>query len=91
MGAVVASLASSVPFLVTLSLHKAWTFSITALILMIAGWVLYRPGRVCPTDPEYAKACNIAYQWNTRFFWGSVVIWCIGSFSAFILPLLQSG
>ena len=90
MGAVVASLASNVPFLITLSQYKAWTFSITALILTIAGWALYRPGRVCPVDPEYAKLCNAAHKWNIRFFWGAVVIWCIGGFSAFILPIIQS-
>jgi len=89
MGAVVASLASSVPFLITLSQYKAWTFSMTAIILVSACWVLYRPGRVCPADPEYARLCNNAHKWNTRFFWIATTIWCIGSFAAFILPLLQ--
>lgn len=88
MGAVVASLATNVPFLITLSQYKAWTFSITAAILIIAGWVLYRSGRTCPTDPELGKLCAMAHKWNVRFLWGAVVVWFIGAFTAFILPIL---
>lgn len=88
MGAVVASLATNVPFLITLSQYKGWTFTITAFILLGAGWALYRPGRTCPSDPELGKLCNNAYWWNTRLFWGAVVIWCIGAFAAFILPIV---
>jgi len=89
MGAVVASLASNVPFLITLSQHKEWMFAGTALLLLLAGWALYRPGRACPADPELGMLCAKAHKWNIRFFWGSVVIWCIGFIAAFLLPLLQ--
>ena len=84
MGAVVASLASNVPWLITLSQYKVWTFGITALILVVAGWALYRPGRACPTDLEYAKLCHTANKWNRRFYWTSIIIWCIGAFTAFV-------
>lgn len=88
MGAVVASITSNMPFLVTLSHYKTLTFTMTALILAAAGWMLYRPGRSCPVEPELAAACNNVHKWNIRFFWGSVTIWFIGAFSAFILPVI---
>ncbi|OFW85890.1 MAG: hypothetical protein A3G22_06460 [Alphaproteobacteria bacterium RIFCSPLOWO2_12_FULL_40_11] len=89
MGAVVASLAFNVPFLITLSQHKGWMFIGTAIILLLAGWVLYRPGRTCPTDPELAKLCAKANKWNVIFYWGSVIIWMIGFITAYLLPFLS--
>ena len=88
MGAVVASIYGDYfPWLQWFGRNEEITFSTTALILLIAGWVLYRPGRTCPADPELAKACNTAHKWNTRFYWASVAIWCIGAFAAFVMPL----
>ena len=90
MGAVVASMYGSLPFLSFLGLHKDWTFIITALILSLAAWALYRPGRACPTDAAMAKACTSAYKWNTRLLWISIAFWCIGFFAAYLLlPITQ--
>ena len=92
LGSVVASIYSEhLPFLRWFGLHEHITFGITASILIAAGWVLYRPGRTCPADPELAMACNSAHKWNSRFYWGAVVIWCIGTFSAFVLPIIIIG
>ncbi len=89
MGAVVASLYGNLPFLTFLGIHKIWTFGITAIILALAAWALYRPGRTCPADPELAKACNSAHKWNIRLFWASVALWCIGFFAAYLLLLVM--
>lgn len=90
MGAVVASLYGEYfPWLRWFGLHENITFGTTALILIVAGWALYRPGRACPADPELGALCAKAHKWNIRFFWGSVVIWCIGFTAAFLLSLLQ--
>jgi len=90
MGAVVASLYGSLPFLTFLGLHKIWTFIITAGILVLSAWVIFRPGRSCPTDPELAQACASANKWNKRLLWISCVFWCIGFFAAYLLlPLTQ--
>ncbi len=87
MGAVAASLYGEYfPWLRWFGLHEYLTFGVTFAILAIAAWVIYRPGRTCPADPELAKQCNSAQKWNIRFLWGSVTVWCIGTFSAFILP-----
>jgi len=88
MGATVASLYGDyLPWLRWFGLNEGITFGITSLILIVAGWFLFRSGRSCPVDPEYAVACERSHRWNIRFFWGSVIIWCIGAFTAFILPL----
>ena len=85
MGAVVASLYGNLPFLTFIGAHKVWTFGITAAILSMAAWALFRPNRVCPIDPELAKACNSAHKWNKALFWVSVLLWCIGFFAAYLL------
>ena len=68
LGAVSASLFASYPFLVTLALHKTWMFLGSAVVLALTGWLLYRPGRACPTDPGLAEQCESAHRWNLRFF-----------------------
>ncbi len=89
MGAVVASMASNIPWLVTLSMYKGWMFSVSGALIALSAWAVYRPGRVCPTDPDLAAACERADKWNGRFIWFSGVMWLIGFFAAFGLPLLQ--
>lgn len=85
MGAVVASVATNVPFLITLSMHKGWVFAGSGVVLLLGGWALYRPGRICPAEPELRKLCDSAHKWNVRLFWGAITIWCIGFFAAFLL------
>ena len=88
LGATVAAMTSTFPFLITLSLHKTWVFAFSGLMLAFSGWLMFRPGRVCPTDPVLARKCTSAHKWNKRIYWTSVVIWGIGFFAAFLaLPL----
>ncbi len=88
MGATMASLVSNVPFLVTLSQHKILVFTISGSLLALSGWLLYRSGRACPTDPQLAALCAKTQKWNRRIYWSSVSIWGVGFFAAFVaLPL----
>ncbi len=88
MGATVAALTSTFPFLIFLSLHKAWIFALSGLMLALSSWLIYRPGQYCPADPEQARICEISKTWNKRIVWFSLVIWSIGFFAAFIaLPI----
>ena len=89
MGAVVASMASNFPWLVTLSMYKGWVFSISGALLALSAWSVYRPGRSCPTDAKLAAACERADFWNRRFVWFSGAMWVIGAGAAFALPYLQ--
>jgi hypothetical protein len=88
MGATMASLVSNVPFLVTLSQHKILVFAVSGSLLALSGWLLYRRGRECPTDPELAAICNRTQKWNRRIYWSSISLWGVGFFAAYLaLPL----
>ncbi|MCG8093443.1 MAG: hypothetical protein JAZ17_07410 [Candidatus Thiodiazotropha endolucinida] len=88
LGATVAALTSAFPFLITLSQHKIWVFSFSGIMLGMSGWLLYRPGRSCPPDPELGALCEQANVWSRRIYWTSAAIWVIGFFAAYIaLPL----
>ena len=88
LGATVAALTSSFPFLIILSLYKGWVFAGSGAMLALSGWLMYRPGRSCPADPELGRVCNKTQVWNQRIYWSSVTIWGIGFFAAFLaLPL----
>ena len=88
LGAAVAALTSSFPFLITLSQHKIWVFSFSGVMLGVSGWLLYRRGRSCPADPDLGALCEKANVWNRRIYWTSLAIWVIGFFAAYIaLPL----
>ena len=88
LGATFAALASSFPVLVTLAEYKAWMFSASGGLLLLAGWLLYRSGQACPADPELARLCERNLRWNRRVFKTALVLWAIGFFAAyFALPL----
>ena len=88
LGATVATLTSTFPFLITLSQHKIWVFTFSASMLSVSGWLIYRSGRSCPSDPELAALCDSVNIWNRRIYWTSVAIWTIGFIAAYIaLPL----
>lgn len=88
LGATVAGLASSAPWLIALSQYKGWMFLLSAILIALATWAVYRPGRSCPTDPELAAACARADTWNRRFITVSAVMWLIGFVAAYVLPIL---
>lgn len=84
----VAALTSSAPFLVTLSQNKAWVFATSAVLLVLSGWIMYRPGRACPVDPVAGALCDRTQVWNRRIFWTSVNVWGVGFLAAFLaLPI----
>lgn len=88
LGATVAAITSHFPFLITLSQHKSWVFAFSGAMLALSGWLMYRPGRACPTDAELGVLCNKTHVWNKRIYWTSVVIWCVGFFAAYLaLPI----
>lgn len=94
LGATVASFLSAVPWLVTLSRHKTWVFSISGLL--IAGNLLYvyviaprlqQHGAACPADAP--DACVSASRFSRIVLWTSAGIYGAGVFSAYVLgPLL---
>lgn len=89
LGAAMASLVSAVPFLVTLSQYKILLFALSGALLTLAGWMVYRPGRACPRDPELRASCIRSQTWNRRIYWFSVFTWSVGFFAAFLMLPLQ--
>ncbi len=91
MGATVAALTSSLPFLIVLSQHKIWVFIFSGLMLAVSAWFIYRPSQSCPADPTQAELCARSKKWNKRIYWFSVIIWSIGFFAAFLaLPIRKA-
>lgn len=89
-GATVASLVSSVPWLVALSRHKAWVFGASALLIAGNFYYVYRLvprllARVPACPPEEADACARASRFSRLLLWGSAAIWVAGFFVAYIL------
>ena len=90
LGTAVASMASAAPWLITLSMYKGWVFATSGAMIAASAWAVYRPGRVCPADPQLAAACARADKWNRRFIWVSAAMWCFGFFAAFVLVRFSS-
>ncbi len=88
LGATVAALTNACPLLIKISEYKTWVFACAGLLLLLSAWVMYRPNRACPTDPELARICAQTLKWNRRILWTSATVWGIGFFAAYlILPL----
>lgn len=86
-GSVVASIYGDyLPFLTWFGRNSVLTFGLTGLILIIAVYALYRPGRSCPSDPELAAACASANKWNQRLLILAIFVWLVGGFTALVLP-----
>lgn len=93
MGAVVAGLVSDLPWLITLSKYKAWTFLFAGIMIGFNFWLFYgrRRNQACEID-EYGKEtpCDTAARWSKVILWISFGLYMIGLFAAYaLLPLQQ--
>lgn len=92
LGATVASALSALPWLVTLSRHKAWTFSISGVLIATSFinmyWLMPRLNRACSADDP--SACAEASRISKVLLWTSAAIYSAGVFVAYILgPILS--
>ena len=94
MGTTVASLLSAAPWLVSLSRHKAWTFSIAGVLIAMSFVMTYlvaprlRQGEVCDADDP--TMCGEVSKVSRVILWGSAIIWSCGFFVAYLLgPILE--
>lgn len=94
MGTAVASLLSAAPWLVSLSRHKVWTFSLAGTLIAASFVMTYmiaprlRGGEACVADDP--ATCGEVSKLSRFFLWGSALIWSGGFFVAYLLgPILE--
>jgi len=94
MGTAVASLLSAAPWLVSLSRHKIWTFSIAGTLIAGSFVMSYivaprlQGGAVCAADDP--TTCGEVSKLSKVVLWGSALIWSGGFFVAYLLgPILE--
>jgi mercuric ion transport protein len=92
LGASVASMLSFMPWLVTLSRHKQWTFSLSGVLIALSFVNMYyiaprfRAEQCSPDDPT---ACEGSGRVSKVLLWASAVIYVVGFFVAYALgPIL---
>jgi hypothetical protein len=93
MGATVASTLSTLPWLVTLSRHKPWTFGISGLLIAASFVNIYYVAprfrkNACP--PDRPDTCEVASRFSKILLWVSAALYASGFFVAFLLgPVLS--
>jgi mercuric ion transport protein len=94
MGTAVASLLSAAPWLVSLSRHKVWTFSIAGTLIAASFIMTYlvaprlQRGVACAADDP--TTCGEVSKLSRVVLWGSALIWSGGFFVAYLLgPILE--
>ena len=93
LGASVSSTLSALPWLVTLSRHKQWTFSIsgTLIALSFVNMYYFAPrlsANAC--TPQNPSVCENASKISKAVLWASAAIYAAGFFAAFILGKILS-
>lgn len=94
LGTTVASLLSAAPWLVSLSRHKIWIFSIAGTLIAASFVMTYliaprlRQGEICDADDP--TTCGTVSKISRILLWGSATIWSCGFFVAYLLgPILE--
>lgn len=87
--ATLTSLVSTFPQLIWISAHKPLVFGLASLMLLLAGGLQWRARRLpCPADAQLAAACQRARRHSLWMYLVSLGLFLIGSFFAFIAPLM---
>ena len=88
-GAALSTLISAVPGLVWVSEYKEAVFVFAGVMLTVSGWLQWR-GRFapCPVDATKRNACLRTRRSSAMVYGASVLVFMVGGFFAFMLPLL---
>ena len=88
-GAALASFVAIFPQIVWISEYKEIVFAISALLMIIGGILQWRNRNApCPIDPKLRDACLKTRKTSLQIYLASLLILIIGSWFAFIQPLL---
>jgi uncharacterized BrkB/YihY/UPF0761 family membrane protein len=92
LGASVASILSFMPWLVALSRHKQWTFTISGVLIALSFINTYYIAprlRTKECSPDNPSACDDASKMSKVLLWVSAGIYTVGVFVAYVLgPIL---
>lgn len=85
MGAALAGLVSTAPWLVLLSEHKLAVFAMAGVLLSLSAFLQWRGRNApCPVDPKQAKACMRLRKISVGILAFSILVYLTGVFFAFI-------
>lgn len=85
MGAVLAGIVSSVPWLSTISEYKGFVFSVAGSLLLIATYFQWQSRNApCPVDDKQKQACARLKQISWFILMFSIVVYVVGFFFAFV-------
>ena len=89
-GAAVSSMLSAFPFLIPLSMNKGWIFGVSAILIAINGYMVFKPNQEVACDVEVGEdGCEVTGRFNKRMFYISASVLAIGAFFAYALvPIL---
>ena len=88
-GAALSTLISAVPGLVWISEYKEAVFVFAGVMLTVSGWLQWRSRFApCPVDVGQRNACLRTRRSSAMVYGASVLVFIVGGFLAFILPLL---
>ena len=89
-GAAVSSMLSAFPFLIPLSMNKGWIFGVSAILIAINGYMVFKPNQEVACDVEVGEdGCEVTGRFNKRMFYISASVLVIGAFFAYALvPIL---
>lgn len=86
LGSVVASLVSAFPFLIWMSEHKPIVFGSSGVLIIIVGVVYFRASKRPCSIAGKEEACQTTKEWSYLVYIGSILVFLIGAFFAFLLP-----
>ncbi len=95
LGAVLAGIFSSFPFIITLSNYKEWTFVIAGSLIGLNFFLVYRKGKEENEDceipgEEQETSCDTASRWSKGILWISAIMLLVGLFMAYLaLPIVK--
>ena len=86
-GATFASLISSAPFLITLSIYKITITGFACLMLIFAGYINWYTARLpCPVDPDLGRACLKTRRNSRRLYFCSVAVFLFATVFTYVIP-----
>ena len=85
LGAVMAGLVSTAPWITALSDYKAVVFSVAGVLLLASAFMQWQARNApCPADPQKAKACMRLRKISMAILIFSFLIYATGFFFAFL-------